>query len=431
MTLRILVQILFLVLALFPLAVRSDDFVVEELSFFQITSAITPATYDYLERGFKSVRPQSIIIIKLNTPGGLVTTTKDIITLIGSQKKPVIIWITPEGATAASAGAIVSSSAHAIFMSPGTRMGAATPVGLGGDLKESDGKNKAMNDLKSLVRALSFERSRPAAPFEEMIEKASSFTDREAQDLQISETVSESNLIPMLDNRVMRIQGRNITLRISPEVIQKDYEATPAQKILNIFADPTMAYFIFLLGIALLYFEFQAPGGYVAGSVGTCLLVIAAMSFQVLPFDWGALGLLAIGFTLLVIEIYVTSYGLLFLTGMIFFILGSLFLFQDNSGFISIHYSAIYSSLGGVVLAMAFIVWYLWREKKRQSIKPDFFLPLNSPGIVLARKKDFYQVRVQGEIWNAFSEETFQIHDSVIVTSVDKDKLLIQIKKST
>jgi membrane-bound serine protease (ClpP class) len=430
MNFKILFYFLTLVLFHFPMLGRTETYEVKEISFFEVNSAITPATLDYLEKGFSKTPDRSLIIIKLNTPGGLVTTTKDIITAIGRQNRPVIVWITPEGASAASAGAIIASAAHLILMSPGTSLGAATPVGLGEDLKESDGRRKALNDLRSLVRSLSNERNRPAAPFEEMIERAASFTDGEAIDLEIALSVTSDSLKTLLQGRSLKVLGKELTLSVPPSVSQKTYDQTFAQRILEILANPSLAYLLFLLGIALLYFEFQAPGGYVAGSVGVCLLLIAAIAFQVLPFDWGALGLMFIGFVLLVIEIYVTSYGLLFLTGMVFFILGSLFLFQDHSGFISIHYFSIYSSLAGVFLGMGIVVWYLWRERKLPSRKVDFFLPQNSPGVVLSKKGDSYQIKVRGEIWTAYSEEIIAVDDPVIITAVDPDKLILKIRKS-
>src|SRR5690606_3649188 len=121
----------------------STPYSVSELSVITINSAITPATYDYLNQNFKKLPKSAVIILKINTPGGLITTTKDIITLFGREKRPVVAWITPEGASASSAGAIIASAAHFIFMSPGTNMGAATPVGLSEDIKEGDGRKKA------------------------------------------------------------------------------------------------------------------------------------------------------------------------------------------------------------------------------------------------------------------------------------------------
>ena len=417
-------------MALFPLVGMTGTLEIKSLSFFTINSAITPATLEYLSSQTRNIPDDSLIVIKMNTPGGLVSTTKDIITLIGKQDHPVAVWITPEGASAASAGSIIASAAHFIFMSPGTSMGAATPVGLGEDLKESDGRKKAMNDLKSLVRSLSQERGRPAAPFEDMIDNATSFTDKEALHLKIAETLNSASKIPeLLNNRTFKIKGQETTLSFAHNVSDKHIDPSLGQKLFEVLAHPTTAYFLFLLAVALIYFEFQAPGGYVAGTVGTCLLVIAGMGFQVLPLDWGAFSLLIIGVILLIIEIYVTTYGLLFLSGLAFFVIGSLFLFEDPSGFISVRYSVMYSSLAGVFSSMGLVAWYLWKEKKKKVIHPSPLIAINSPGVVMGKSKTHFQIKVRGEIWNATSADHLETGDPISVISVDPVKLLLEVKK--
>ena len=146
-----------------------------------INSSINTSTLDYLEHSFKKVKNYEapLVLIKLNTPGGFVTTTKDIMTLIGDVDFPVVIWITPEGASATSAGAIISSSAHFLFMSEGTNIGAATPIGLGKDIEQKDAKSKAVNDLVALTQSLSEARGRDPIGFGKMISEAKSYKTQE------------------------------------------------------------------------------------------------------------------------------------------------------------------------------------------------------------------------------------------------------------
>ena len=160
-------QVILLIIGLFVCAhfvSAQTNYDVKEIRVLSVKSAITPATLDYLSNHLGKSSENRLTIIKMNTPGGLVTTTKDIIALFAKGNHPVVVWVTPEGASAASAGAIIASGAHFIFMAPGTNIGAATPVGLGEDLKESDGRKKAMNDLTATVRSLSEVRGRPARP---------------------------------------------------------------------------------------------------------------------------------------------------------------------------------------------------------------------------------------------------------------------------
>lgn len=430
----ILHPFLFIVLSLFPFLLKAETYSVQEISHLEINSAISPATYDYLKYQFKNIPEGSLILIKMNTPGGLITTTKDIITLIGTQNKPVAIWITPEGASAASAGAIIAASAHFIVMSAGTNLGAATPVGLGEDIAEKDGRAKAMNDLKAMVRSLSDSRNRPSGPFEEMIESAASFTDQEALKLKIIDGVltNGKTLREILEQKSFSLQGKPMVLSFLPEALSKNYEPTLGQKILNVIANPSTAYLLFLVGIALLYFEFQAPGGYIAGGIGICFVILAAISFQVLPLDWGAFGLMIIGVILLILEIYIVSYGLLGIAGAASFIAGSLFLFHGESGFISVDYPVLISTLLGIGSATGLIIWYLIKERKKQTSTGNFFLPVGSLGTVLSileSEGSSYQVKVRGEIWRGHSDAQLSIGDNVVVTSINNEKLIAEIKK--
>ncbi len=394
-----------------------------------VDSAITPATYDYFKQTFRGGSSNEAILIELNTPGGLVSTTKDIITLIGNSDSPVIVWITPEGASASSAGAIVASAAHLIFMSPGTNMGAATPIGLGGDIQESDGRKKALNDLSAMVRSLSEERSRNPKPFEEMIREAKSFTDKEAIKLKFIDGVSSSrkDLISKLEGKSIRVKGKEMTLKLdSPQVL----EAAPniGQSILAVLANPELAYLLFLLGVALIYFEFQAPGGFVAGTIGFTLLILAAMSFQVLPLHWGSLGFIILGVGLLILEIFVVSYGLLTLAGLAVFILGSLFLFKGDEGFISIEYPVLLSTLAGVTVSVGLIAWYLIKDAKKQKLNPSFFLPVGVQGVVVKVQGLTGMIKVRGELWKYKSEEEFSPGDKAEVIEAETENLVVKIK---
>ncbi len=431
MRLNILAQFLILVLTVIPLKGHSSPLDIRELSLLTVNSAITPATYDYLKRNFDSLPATSLIVLKLNTPGGLVSTTKDIITLVGRKGRPFVVWITPEGGSASSAGAIIASAAHFIFMSPGTNLGAATPVGLGGDINDGDGRRKALNDLTALVRSLSASRGRPAKPFEKMISDASAYTADEARTLGIIDGVvsSEKDILSFVSGKTINLDGvsRNIVFA-APKV--KTYDPSAGQKILAVLADPSTAYILFLLGIALIYFEFQAPGGFIAGSVGLCFLILSGISFQVLPLDWGSLGLIAAGVFLLILEVFIVSYGILTIAGLAALITGSLFLFHDESGYISVEYSVIFSSLAGVILGLGGIVWYLYREEKRRLNIDDFFLPIGARGQVLTKLSVHeYQVRVRGEIWRALAEEELSVSDPIAVTEVDPRGLIIKIRK--
>lgn len=426
-----IVYFFILVLGILPTTLLAKSFEVQDISVLKINSAITPATLDYLSSKLKLIPSHSLILIKINTPGGLVSTTKEIITLMGQDQRPFVLWITPEGASAASAGAIIASAAHFIFMSPGTHIGAATPVGLGSDLTESDGKNKALNDLMALTRALSESRARPAKPFEEMIKIAKSFTDKEALAEKIIDGVisTEKELISSLEGKSFVLQGQAHELHFNTDLAIKEYGPTVGQSILDVLANPTTAYFLFLIGVTLIYFEFQAPGGYIAGALGFCFVILAGIAFQVLPLNWGAFALMILGLGLFILEVFLTSYGLLSLAGLASFILGSLFVFHDESGYISVEHSLILSALLGVVLVMGVIIWYLVKRSKTLA-HTNFFLPIDELGIVMnLHTSGTYQIKVRGEIWNAQSDDELIIGDQIKVIKIDKELLMAHVKK--
>jgi membrane-bound serine protease (ClpP class) len=406
---------------------------VREVRLLSVKSAITPATFDYLENQLGKAADNRISIIKMNTPGGLVTTTKDIISLFAKGRHPVVVWVAPEGASAASAGSIIASGAHFIFMAPGTNMGAATPVGLGEDIKESDGRKKAMNDLMATVRSLSELRGRPAKPFEEMIKDAKSFTEKEAFNLKIIDGIvsDEKSLLKELNGKKWKSDKDEFVLSISESVPVKEISPSLGQQILEVLTNPSTAYFLFLLGAALLYFELQAPGGYIAGSIGASFLVLAAVAFQVLPLDWGAFGLILVGIVCLVLEMYITSYGLLALAGIGAFVLGSLFLFHGEGGFISIQYPVLFSTFLGILVPLAFLSWWLVKDMKKKKDPAHFFVPLASEGVVMAKKGEHYQVKVRGEIWNAKGDEELSAGDHVSVVEADSKQLILKVRKKT
>lgn len=412
---------------------------IRRVQVLEVEATINPAVANYIqtELSLADKHPGTLFVIKLNTPGGLVSTTKDILAMFGRAQTPVVVWVTPEGASATSAGAIIASGAHLILMSPGTNIGAATPVALGEDLKESDGRSKAINDLTALVKALSQSRGRNPQAFAQMIEKSASFSAGEALKQGIVDGIishlDEARVL--LADKVVLIQGKKHLLKFAPivEVLERPMDA--GQRLLNVLAHPSTAYILFVLGALLLYFEFQAPGGYVAGAIGVLCLLTAGIAFQVLPLNFGAIALLAAGVGLLVLEVFITSYGLLALAGLACLVAGSLFLYRHEDGWMTVQYPIIFSSLAGVVVFGALLVWYIARENAKNTNKV-FFSLVSEPAQILSAMGEMngefiYQVRVKGEIWRARSLTPLSPGDSVRVTAHSQDQLLLTVSKQS
>ena len=260
--------------------------------------------------------------------------------MIGKSSIPVIIRVYPEGASATSAGAIISSSAHILLMSPGSNIEAATPINSDGDIKNKDVRNKTVNDLVALVSSLSEARGRSVTSFKEMVEKASSFSAEEALKKNIIDGIvsSEAEIKKVLDGLEIVFQGEKMNLRLDDKLTFIDLPMDLGQKILSFFANPSFAYILFIIGAVLIYFELQAAGGFIAGSLGAVCLILAAIGFQVLPLNLGAMGLIVLSFILFFLEVYITSYGLLAFAGLASLIFGSLFLFRTNDSLMDISY---------------------------------------------------------------------------------------------
>lgn len=412
---------------------HASEYKVEKVHIVTVDATINPATYNYLASSYEklSSKKGDLYLIKLNTPGGLVTTTKDIITLFGSGSVPVVIWITPEGASATSAGAIISSSAHLLYMSEGTNIGAATPIQINKDIdKASDGRKKAINDLVALVESLAKARGRTPKPFAKMITEAASYDSQTAlKDKFIDGIVnSQSDLLEKVHQSSIKILGEKFTLIVkNPKILE--YQMDPGQKILNIFANPTTAYLLFIIGAALLYFEFQAPGGVIAGALGALCLIMAAIGFQVLPLNFGAAGLILASFILFLLEIYITSYGILSLAGVAALTIGSLFLFRTDNAYLDLQRPLIYSVVASVVIYIVFVAFVIFRKKPKEKMIFDELSHEGHITDIINEKEGLYQVKIGAEIWKAHCNEKLTVGEQVQVTQEDKTQMILKIQR--
>ncbi len=435
---QLLSSALFLLLSLYlwSPSISAQTITVKNILVTTINSSINPATYNYLQEAFKKAEHESfeMVLIKINTPGGLVSTTKDILTLIGASNFPTIIWVTPEGASATSAGAIIASGAHFIFMSEGTNIGAATPIEMSGDIKEKDAKSKAINDLVALVQSLSESRGRNGQLFGEMVEKASSFKEHQALEKNLINGIAnkEENILQQINNKNVTIKG--VVHAIKTESAKfTDYNMDFGQKILDMFANPSMAYILFLIGAALIYLELQAPGGFIAGSIGAICLILAGIGFQILQLNIGALGLIILSFILFMLELYVTSYGLLAIAGMVSLIFGSLFLFRSDNTYLELSRTLIFSAVGSIGLFLSLITAFIIKDFLNIKSKSKNFFNLVGQKAIVIDNLDIvddlfvYQIKVEGEIWKAQSRTKYNIGDHCEIKEHDKEKLTLII----
>lgn len=408
-----------------------ETYQVNKVTYLEINATINPAIHNYLESVLKKLSGKNgdLAVIKLDTPGGLVTTTKDILTLMGSVDFPIAVWVTPEGASATSAGAIIASGAHILVMSEGTNIGAATPITMGKDIEQKDARSKAVNDLVALVRSLSTVRKRNADEFEKMISEAKSLEAQEAVKKKVIDKIinDQKEFITYLNNLELSILGKKIKLNTKPNVQSEVITMDPGQQILNMFSNPSTAYILFIIGAALVYFELQAPGGIVAGAIGAVFLVLAGIGFQVLPLNMGALGLVLLSFILFVLEAYITSFGILTIAGLASLIFGSMFLFRTENSFLDIERGLIFSVVGSVAAYVVFMAWFMIKTHIK---KKNYYSQESEEGFISKILGDNkYQVKVNGEIWNATSSEELALNDKVKINKEDDENLILKVSK--
>ena len=404
---------------------------IDRILVLSIDSSINPATHNYIESSFQKAAKEGyqLILIKLNTPGGLVTTTKAIMGIIGDSNIPTAIWVSPEGASATSAGAIIASSAHVLFMASGTNIGAATPIQMSEDIKNQDLRNKAINDLVALVQSLAEVRGRNEELFAKIIKDASSYTSREALKENLIDGIvnSRSEVVEALNGRKIELKGRKIELDcLHPEFVPVEWDL--GQRLMNIFADPNAAYILFLIGAALIYLELQAPGGFLAGLLGLICLILSGIGFQILPVNLGALGLLLVSFILFVMEVYITSYGLLALAGLVSLITGSLFLFRTDDAYISLSMNLVIAAVATIAGFVLFVGGFIFKDMRKSKAKDNYYSLIGKNCVVSScfeSEQDngqfLYQVKVGGEIWKARSEQKFETGQSAVITA-DQDE---------
>ena len=409
----------------FSIAYSSD------FGLLKINSAITPSSSARIERAIRWAEnmPLQGLIIQLNTPGGLLESTREIVQNILNSKVPIIVYVSPSGARAGSAGVFITLSAHIAAMAPGTNIGAAHPVGLQGSV-DSTMNEKILNDATAFIRSIAQQRNRNVEWAEKAVRESISSTEQEALENRVIDLIAPDvdSLLSAVDSReITTAKGKVILSTKQAKVIE--YEPSFRDKFLDLITNPNIAYILLLIGIYGILFELYNPGSIFPGVVGALSLILAAYSLQMLPVNYAGLALIILAIILFLLEIKITSYGLLTIGGLISLFIGSLMLIDAPGEFMKISLSLIITAVVVTFIFFTFIITLgVKAQFGRKSLGFDSLVGLEGRVIEEISPNKKGKILVKGEIWSAISDQVIPKDASVIVEKANSFTLFVKPK---
>lgn len=403
-----------------------------------VTGAIGPATSDFVHRGLEKARERKahLVVLRLDTPGGLDTAMRGIIQDILASPVPVATFVAPPGARAASAGTYILYASHIAAMAPGTNLGAATPVQIGGPNPApqpgEDGKgkeavkpagdamtNKQVNDAVAYIRSLANLRGRNAEWAEKAVREAASLPAHEAVKLNVVDLTADNldELLKKLEGRRVNALGQEIRLHTAGaqiETIEPDWRT----RLLSVITDPNVAYILMLLGIYGLFFELWNPGYVLPGVVGGISLLLALFAFQVLPVSYAGLGLIILGMAFMIAEAFLPSFGALGLGGVLAFVVGSVILLDTDTPGFGISWWLI-GTVAAVSLAFFLGVVTLAVKARARPVVSGREELIGGIGQAIHAFSDEGRVRIHSEDWAARTTAPVKRGQRVRVTGID------------
>ena len=400
---------------------QSNDPSSAHVDWINIDGSINPAVDDLIRESIARAKANGAraLIIQLDTPGGLLNSTRTIVKELLGSPVPVMVYVAPSGAGAGSAGVFITMAAHIAAMAPGTNIGAAHPVASGGQEVKGVMGEKIENFTASFSETIARQRGRNAEWAIQAVRKSVSITEQEALKKNVIDIIAKDldDLLNQADGRKVDLNGSKVPLAVKGVRIDR-YSMSLKQKILNTVADPNISYLLLMAGILGLYMEFSHPGVIFPGVAGAICLLLAFASFQLLPINYTGLMLMALGVGLLVGEAFFPSFGVLGIGGMISLALGSLLLFDTQNADFGVDRSIVFTAvatLGSFVLAVSYLVFH--SQKARPTLGYDGLL--GQIGEVRAKLSPAGKVFVHGEYWNAQADGEIPVGEKVKVVGYD------------
>jgi membrane-bound serine protease (ClpP class) len=386
-----------------------------------VNDTIQPITEEYIARAIAEAqrRNDQAVLIEMNTPGGLVDSTRQIIEKITASSVPVIIYVTPSGSRAASAGFFILESADIAAMAPGTNTGAAHPVILGGKMDDIM-KEKLENDAAALMRSVVAKRGRNVEVAESTVRQSKSFTEQEALSQHLIDYVasSQDDLFRQMDGKnFKRFNGQDTTLKLTAQPVSP-FDMTLKEHILTYLMDPNVAFILLAVGALALYAEFNHPGAVVPGTVGIIFILLAAFALNLLPTRFAALVLILAAFLLFAAEAKFASHGVLTIGGIVLLTLGGLLLVDSPIPEMRVHFLTALA----VSIPLGFITAFLMSialKARRNKVVTGTQGLVGETGVAQTALSPQGKVFVHGELWDAVSSSPLPVGQLVVVRQVD------------
>jgi len=400
------------------LAAKGEVYVV------QCSGTINPGLAEYMMRSMEKASGEgaSCIVLQLDTPGGLALSMRSIVMAILSSDVPVVVYVSPSGARAASAGVMITLAADVAAMAPGTNMGAAHPVDLGQKMDDTMAE-KVVNDMVAYTKSIAEKRGRNSEWAEKAVRESVSVTENEALELKVIDLIAEDldDLLEKIDGRGVGDKGVLHTKGVGRVILTESFR----DKILKTLSDPNIAYLLMMIGLAGLYFELSHPGAIFPGVVGAICLILAFFAFQTLPVNYAGMLLIGLAVILFVLEMKVTSYGLLSLGGIVALFLGSLMLFEGGAPGVRLAWRVLIPTvvmISGFFVVIAGLVFRAQMSKPRTGDKGL----MGDIGVAKTRLEPEGKVFVHGELWNAVADDTIARGAKVRVIGLDDLTLKVE-----
>jgi membrane-bound serine protease (ClpP class) len=387
-----------------------------------VNDAIHSITDEYIGRAIAEAgrNKDQALLIEINTPGGLLESTRDIVEKILASPVPVIIYVTPSGSRAGSAGFFILESADVAAMAPGTNAGAAHPVNLGGGKMDDVMKEKLENDSAALMRSVVGKRGRNVEIAETAVRQSKSFTDQEALSQRLIDYVatSEEDLFKQLQGKqVKRFTGQTITLNLSGDSI-RPFDMTLKQRILAYLLDPNVAFILLAIGALALYAEFNHPGAVVPGTVGVVFILIAIFALNLLPTRFAAVVLIFASFVLFALEAKFAAHGVLAIGGIVTLTLGGLLLVDAPIPEMRVHLLTALAVSIPLGLITVFLMSIALKARANKVVTGVQGL-IGEIGLAHSALSPQGKVFIHGELWDATSSANLPAGQQVVVRQVD------------